>query len=123
MADMLALWGEQRSARITRIDFGSVPARSSGDVRFRVKNLSAQYTAQDTVVCVEAATADAAAQLLLSLDGLTFTATVSLGDIPAAGISPAVTLRRATASDAPRGTTEATLRVHANAWVSADTLQ
>lgn len=122
MADMLALWGEQRSARIARIDFGAVPARSSSDIRFRVKNLSSQYTAKQTVVSVEDVTAGAAAQLLLSLDGVNFAATVDLGDIPAAGISPVVTLRRTTEENALIAAHESTIRVHATSWVSAGTL-
>lgn len=122
MADMLALWGDTRSARVSRIDFGSVPARSSSDVRLRVRNLSSQYTARGVVISVEDVTAWASTQLLLSLDGVNFTATVMVGDLPATGTSPVFTLRRATPSDEPTGAKECNIRVHATAWVPADTL-
>lgn len=124
MADMLVLWGESRAARITRIDFGAVPAKSSGDVRFRIKNQSSQYTAQDAVVSVEGVSAwTTATNFLLSLDGLNFAETVLAGDLPPAAISPVITLRRTTAGDAPLVANGGVIRVHAAAWVPADTLQ
>src|SRR3954447_24146331 len=97
-ADTLALWGYTRDLPIAQIDFGTLPYRSSGDIRVRVKNRSGQYQANGVVVSVEDVTADAAGQLLLSLDGVTFTAAVAIGDLPAAAISPVVWLRRVTAS-------------------------
>lgn len=120
MADQLALWGAATDARINRIDFGAVPARSSGDVQVRVKNQSSQYTAHGVVVTVEDVDpAGAATQLLLSLDGRTFTASVSLGDLIPTATSTLIWLRRATASDAPTGLTQARLRAHASTWTPA----
>lgn len=119
MSDLLALWGVTRDARIVRLDWGTVPPRSSGDVKIRVKNESTQYTAHDVTVSLEDVTAGAAARFLLSLDGNAFTATVNLGDLPATAISAVVWIRRATPSDAATGPTNCQLRVHATAWAAA----
>lgn len=121
MTDRLALWSSARDAAIARIDFGAVPARSSGDVTFRVKNQSSQYTARTVVVSTEDVTPGGSSQLLLSLDGLMFAAAVPLGDLAAAAISPVVWLRRTTASDADLMPMECALLVHAGSWVSTST--
>lgn len=122
MGDSLAFWGLSINARVGRINFGSVPKRSSEDQLFRVKNESAQYTAQAVVISLEDVTADTAAQYLLSVDGQSFAATANLGDLHAQALSPTVWLRRATPSTSATGALECKIRAHATAWVSGDTV-
>lgn len=117
MADQLAIWGVRTDARMTRIDFGSVPRRSSGDEVFRVRNQSTQYLARGVRANVEAVTPFADTQFLLSLDGASFTAAVDLGDLPPGAISPVITLRRVTPSTTPAGDHKARLHVVATTWV------
>lgn len=117
MPDTLALWTQTRSARITRIDFQAVPARSSGDVSFRVCNQSSQYTARNVTLAVDEVTPGAAGQLLLSRDGHNFAATISLGDLSATAVSPVVWLRRTTPSDAATGAAQCRVHAHAESWV------
>lgn len=121
MGDRLALYSSARDAAITRIDFGAVPARSSGDVTFRLKNQSSQYTAQAVVISAEDVTPGGSSQLLLSLEGFTFAGSVALGDLAAAAISPVIWLRRTTPSDADLLPMECVLLVHAASWVSTST--
>jgi hypothetical protein len=117
MADTLSFWGITRDARVVKIDFGAVPARSSGDVTFRVKNESSRYTAQAVTVDFDESAAGAT-QLFLSADGYRFATSLTLGDLPPAALSPVLTMRRVTASDAPVGEYQCSLRVRAAAWSS-----
>jgi hypothetical protein len=77
---------------------------SSADRAFRVKNLSSAQTAKSVRVAMEILTDSAApsvvAQHTLSFGGGSFVAQVNVGDLAPGAISPPVTLRRVTPSDA-----------------------
>jgi hypothetical protein len=85
-------------------DWGDVPRSSSADRSFRVKNLSAVQTARSTRVAMEILTDSPApsvvAQHTLSFGGGSFVPQVNIGDLAPGAISPAVTLRRVTPSNA-----------------------
>jgi len=112
--DRLALWGFAANAEVAGFTLGDAPQRSSADWRFRVKNLSSTYTARTVTVHLDG---DDSWQLLLSLDGVTWTATASLGDVNANAVTAPVWLRRVTPSTASAGPADATMRVHADHWV------
>lgn len=90
-------------------DWGDVPQGSSADKAFAVKNLSTTKTATNTVVSIESltdTTPSVAAEHLLSLDGTTFTATVTVPTL-APGASQSLTVRRVTPSNAVLSTWDA----------------
>jgi hypothetical protein len=119
--DTLAIWGVLREAPVASIDFDAVAARASDDITFRVKNRSYRNTAHDVVVSFDE-TSPAAPQLYLSADGITFTASLTLGDLPASAVSPILTLRRATPSGAT-GAYTCTLRaVATGGWTAPPTV-
>lgn len=83
-------------------DWGDVPRGSSADKAFKVKNNSTTKTATTVTVSIDALTdptPSVAAQYYLSLDGVTFSASLSIPSI-APGASVDVTLRRVTPSSA-----------------------
>jgi len=108
-ADTLALWSATSNAELstTFFDAGQVARGSSADLKFRVRNRSASYTATDVTVTVYdtgiAATPSVAAMHLLSTDGQSFAANVDLGDLAAGATSGTLTLRRTVPSDADLG--------------------
>lgn len=114
--DELALWGFAVDAEIGVFSLGAAPRRSSADWRFKVKNLSSTYTAKDVSVHIDGAEAW---QLLLSLDGSSWTASADLGDVGANAVTPPIWLRRVTPSTATIGVNTATMRVHADHWAYA----
>lgn len=85
------------------LDFGDTPQGTTDTKQFRVKNVSATLTANDTVISDEALT-DASPsippQYQYSLDGITFTQTVTIPSIAPATISPVVYVRRITPTNA-----------------------
>lgn len=114
--DALTLWGFAVDAEIDTFTLGGAPRRSSADWRFKVKNLSSTYTAKDVSVHIDG---DEAWQLLLSLDGDSWAATVELGDLFATGVSQPIWLRRVTPSYAVISANTAMMRVHADHWAYA----
>lgn len=86
------------------LDWGDVPRSSSADRSFRVKNLSSAQTAKSVRVAMEILTDSPAPSVVgqhtLSFGGGSFVAQVNIGDLSPGAISPPVTLRRVTPSDA-----------------------
>lgn len=83
-------------------DWGDVPRGSSADKAFKLKNLSSTKTAATILVSVESltdTTPSVASEHLLSLDGATFAATVTVSAL-APGASQNLFLRRVTPSNA-----------------------
>lgn len=115
MSDRLSLWGVARDARLARIDFTTVPARSSNDTTLRVKNESSSYRARDVTVAFTAGPNDPY-EFFLSLDGETFTASVTLGDLAPTAFSRSITLRRVTPSTTAPGSYRCNLRASATSW-------
>lgn len=104
----------------THFDWGNVPRASSADKTFRVKNLSSTKTAQSVEVYPEALTPgvpSVASMLLLSLDGVSFTPSVSLGDLSPGEISPTITTRRVVPSNAQVSVWSARYVADADSWV------
>ncbi len=111
MADVLALWltALDQAANVTGTGVGSfldwqdIAPSSGADKFFRVKNLSPALTATSVTVTLSdpgTGTEDIARYHYLSLDGVEFINTVSLGTLLPGGISAPVTLRRVTPSTA-----------------------
>lgn len=85
------------------LDWGNVPQGSSADRTFRVKNESATLTANGVVLSLDAptnTTPSVSGQHLLSQDGSNFAASQNIGALSPGGISPVITLRRSTPSNA-----------------------
>lgn len=122
MADNLTIIHDATSEALvgTDFDWGSIFPQSSEDKFFRVKNNSVFYTAVNVVVSLEdvggVAVPSVSAQHLLSVDDVVFSATLSLGDIPPTAISPVITLRRSTASDADSGTWSFRVKINMDSW-------
>ena len=101
-------------------DGGDVPRSSSADKTFRIKNLSATYTANDVDLYVQALTPgspSAAGMYTLSDDTVTFQPTLNISTLAPGAISSVFTLRRVTPSDAPISTWSARLAADVNEWV------
>lgn len=111
--DSLALWGFAADYEIVGLNLGSVPRRSSEDLRFRVKNLSRTYTAHTVVLDFTGAQSW---QYLLSLDGVDYRASVNLSDLAPGALTGGIYLRRITPSTAPLGAQTATVRLTADSW-------
>lgn len=101
----LALWHPTLDQRVTPayFDWGNVPRSSSADRTFRVKNLSGAQTANSVRVAMESLT-DGSPSVpgwhSVSSDGSTFLAQVNIGALSPGAISPVLTLRRITPSNA-----------------------
>lgn len=84
-------------------DWGDCPRYSTGQVRFRLKNMSPSLTAFNVIVSALAltdTTPSVPAQHFLSDDGVHWAATVDAGAIASLGLSPILYLRRVTPSNA-----------------------
>lgn len=104
----------------THFDWGNVPRASSADKTFRVKNLSTDQTAQSVEVFPEALTPgipSVAGMLMLSLDGVTFTPSVNLGDLSPGEVSPVITTRRVIPANAQVSVWSARFVADADTWV------
>lgn len=119
--DRLALWHPTLDERVTPayFDWGNTPRSSSGDLLFRVKNLSSTLTAASVRVAMEAltdGTPSVPGQHSLSFGGGSFLAQVNVGDLSPGAISGVVTLRRITPSNAQLGLFAFRVFSEANAW-------
>lgn len=104
----------------THFDWGNVPRASSADKTFRIKNLSADMTAEAVEVYAEGLTPgvpSVPSMLLLSLDGTTFTPSVNLGDLAPGDVSGTITVRRVIPSNAQVSVWSARLVADADNWV------
>lgn len=120
MAQTLALWSPTADTALPggTFDWGPVPQRSSADVTFRVRNTATTKTATAVTVALagSGAAPTPASQHLLSADGQTFTASLTLGDLLPGQTSPVLTLRRVTASAAALGAATFTVVAAAASW-------
>jgi len=119
--DRLALWHPTNDAHVSGayFDWGDVPRSSSADRTFRVKNLSPTKTAQTIQLTLDAmsdATPSVPGQYTLSSDGVTFTANLSIPDLPPGGVSNVLTVRRVTPSNAQLSLWNLRLIAQAAAW-------
>jgi hypothetical protein len=117
----LAIWHPTTDTHVTGpyFDWGDVPRSSSQDRTFRVKNLSPTLNAVGIGLGLEALTDTAPSvpgQHTLSTDGTTFTATISISDLAPGGISPVLTMRRVTPTNATLGTWAGRLFAQATSW-------
>lgn len=117
MADSLALWTADGNTAITTVDFGLVPAGSSSDYTFRVKNQSGVYTAVAVTVAVKTTGGSEAVDFYLGFaDGGPLAATVSLGDLQPSAVSQLVVLRRVTRASASGGAGTCNLVLSPTSW-------
>jgi hypothetical protein len=117
----LAIWHPTSDAHISGAyyDWGDTPRSSSADRTCRVKNMSATLKAEAITVAFDIltdTTPSVPAQFLVSEDGLTFTATADIGDLPAGGISPILTVRRNTPTNAALSVWEPRIIAQASDW-------
>lgn len=113
MTDIVALWGVTRDAQLSTIDFGDVPARTSEEITFRVKNRSGVYTAMGVYVSAETGDSE---DIYLSTDGRVFAARVDLGPLLPGAVSPPIIMRRTTAATAAPGAKTCNVRAGATGW-------
>lgn len=103
--DRIEFWHPTADQKISvnALDWGNCPRQSTGQVSFRLKNLSPALTANGIIVAGSAltdTTPSVPAQHFLSKDASLWTATVNAGAIPPLGMSPVLYLRRVTPSNA-----------------------
>lgn len=119
--DRLSIWDPVSDVRLPAadLDWGDVPRSSSADVPFRIKNLSPTLAANNIVVGFEAltdTTPSVPAQHLLSSDGISYTSTLNIAAIAPGGVSPVLTLRRVTPSNANLGLWSLRIKAEATTW-------
>lgn len=107
--DRLEIWHPTLDQRVgpAYFDMGDTPRGSTGDLTFRVKNISTAKTALSCRVAMDAltdTTPTVLSQEALSLDGSSWTAQVNVGDLGPGVISQIVTLRRTLVDTAMLGT-------------------
>ncbi len=103
----------------THFDWGNVPRASSADKTFRVKNLSSTKTAHGVQVYPEALTPGVPSvpgMLMLSTDGITFTSSITLGDMAPGDISGTLYVRRVVPNNAQVSVWSARLVADAASW-------
>lgn len=102
------------------IFFGDVVAGSSSDKSFRIKNFSPDQTANSVVISAENGpgyeSPTPADSLLFSIDGITWTPTVSLTSIASGSISPIIQVRRVTPVTSELGNTFPRVRAETGSW-------
>lgn len=123
MASTLALWHPTAEAQLTaaNLAWGTIPPRSTGDLRFRVRNRSTTKTANTITVSLvdlddPVASPTVASQQLLSADGLLFTASLTITQLKPLMTTAVLTLRRVTASTADAGVGRFRLLANAATW-------
>lgn len=118
----LAIWHPTSDAHVggAYFDWGNAPRGSSADRTFRVKNVSASLTAENPQVIIEAltdTTPSVPGQTTLSLDGLTFNASITLPNLAPGGLSSVCTVRRVTPSNAVLSVWAWRMVAQATSWV------
>jgi hypothetical protein len=103
--DRLRIWHPTLDQEVgpAHFDWGNVPRGSSADKTFRLKNNSSTLTAGTISVSIEAptnTTPSVSGQHTFSTDGTTFGATASLATLAPGALSPVITLRRVTPTNA-----------------------
>lgn len=104
----LEVWDStlDQRASATALDWGDV-ARNTIEIRqVRIKNLSATQTANAVTVSatgINAVGTEATSQHSFSLDNITFTTSVSLGNLAPGAISPVIYVKRNTLTASPIG--------------------
>ncbi len=106
MSDSLAVWLTAVDAAATLpafLSWGTAAPSSGADKFFRVKNTSVGLTASGVYVGVSdpgGGTEDISVYIYFSTDGLNWSASVSLPDLPPQAVSAPVTMRRVVPSTA-----------------------
>lgn len=120
--DRLEIWHPTLNQRVTGayFDWGDTPRTSSADRQFRVKNLSATYTANSVAVQFNAdsgeTTPSIVSQHFFSTDGIDFYGSLNLGALAPGALSPVITLRRTTASNASMSLWTTRIRAVPASW-------
>ncbi len=116
---MLVFTWVSSSEPLSSADVGTVQQRSSDLYAMNLRNLDATATATDIAVTLDDGGSGVLdGQWLLSLDGVSFTASLAIGAIRP-GQYRQLWIRRATPSDAPTGRNfSITLRAAAGSWTS-----
>lgn len=119
----LQAWRSDSDMRLggATLSWGDVPLASSADKTFRIKNQSPLLTANDIDLSVTdtwkyPSPSTVATQFLLSLDGTTWTPTLTLGALGPDTVSPTIYVRRVTPADAPLGSWSPKLLFDVGSW-------
>lgn len=121
-SDYLQAWRRDSDMRLGggTLDWGDVPLGSSSDKAFRLKNFSESKSANNVLVSIEDEryypSPSPAAQFLFSLDGLTWTPTVSIGSLSSKAISGLVHIRRVTTVNSVLTTWSPKIRFDVGSW-------
>lgn len=100
-------------------DFAESPRNSQAVVQFRTKNLSGTQTASGVIVSVETltdATPSLVGQFQVSLDGLTYSTSVNVGNLAPGAMSPLIYVRRNLSTTAALGLWSLRLKAAATSW-------
>lgn len=119
--DHLELWDSSGTARVSGsyFDWTDVPRSSTGDITFRVKNMSSSLTANSITVAMSALSDPSptfVSQHVLSSDGVTFGSTASVASLAPGALSAPVTLRRTLLSNAALGLVAVRVTATAASW-------
>lgn len=121
LPDRLEVWHPTLNQRIgpADLDWGNAARSSSADKTFRVKNLSATYTANTITVGMEATTDPSptmTGQHTISNDGTNFFSSRTITSLAPGAISAVHTLRRVTPSNAQLSTWALRMYARAASW-------
>lgn len=121
-SDYLQGWRADSDMRLggATLNFGDVPLSSSSDKQFRIKNQSASHTANNVVISASDLMfypiPSPAAQFVFSLDGMTWTSSVTVSAIGPGTVSSVIYVRRVTPANAALTTWSPKLNFVVGGW-------
>lgn len=120
--DRLEIWHPtlDQVAPGAHFDWGDTPRGSSADKTFRVKNMSDSLTANSVVLSFDTISDSSPSfggSHTLSTDGSIFTSSVTIPSISPGQISPVITVRRSTPSNAQLSLWSTRLKADATTWL------
>jgi hypothetical protein len=119
-SDALQFWKAGTDEPLGVFGWGDVPAGSSADLQFRVKNMSSVRTATSVVVATDVVTnasPSVVPQFVFSLDGITWDSSLTFASLAAGATTPVIYVRRATLTNAQIGSWSPRLVADVGAWV------
>lgn len=118
--DGLQFWGPVNDEPLGIVRWGDAAIGSSADMSFRVKNMSVARTAQQVTLSTSVlsdATPPIGPSLLYSLDGVSWSTWLSIGNLSPGAVSAVVRIRRVTPASAQMGPWSPRMVADVGAWV------